>query len=90
MIKYRPHRGGLAEAMKEVREFDTEEDLKAFVAKQWNDGYPVELFTAEDLVLGDVLGDDPRIGWKNVRHLCVKRMGKDVYDVPQCIGWCGE
>lgn len=96
MIKYRPHRGGLSEAMAEAREFGTIEELKLFVCDSWNrmldlDGVKdLHLFEPEDIVIGEILGDDNRIGWKNVRHVCVKRIGNDVYEHPQCIGWIGE
>ena len=96
MIKYRPHRGSLEDAMKEAREFETYEDMKQHVLREhtiWNtDG--VTLFDLDDIVIGDVLGDDGRIGWKNVRYVCVKRYGSDdymkLYGCPQCIGMCGE
>ena len=41
-------------------------------------------------MIGEILGNDDRIGWKNVRHVCVKRLGKEIYEVPQGIGWIGE
>lgn len=96
MIKYRPHRRSLEDAMKEAREFETYEDMKRHVLREhaiWNtDG--VTLFDLDDIVIGDVIGDDDRIGWKNVRHVCVKRYGSDdymkLYGCPQCIGMCGE
>lgn len=91
MIRYRPQRGGLDEAMAEAREFNTIDEMKQYVWYRWNsftDGR--ELFSAEDIVIGEILGDDNRIGWKNVRHVCVKRMGAQIYPTPQCIGWIGE
>ena len=93
MLKSRPHRGGLAEAMAEAKEFDTVEDMKDHVWHTWNDwvlNRQNDLFEIEDIVIGDVVGDDDRIGWKNVRHICVKRFGDVTFDTPQCIGWCGE
>ena len=94
MIKYRPHRGCLADAMAEAREFETVEELKAHVWKSWNETNGVVWFDQEDIVIGEILGDDDRIGWENVRHVCVKRMGSEdymaLYESPQCIGWCGE
>lgn len=94
MIKYRPHRGSLADAMAEEREFETVEELKAHVWNSWNETGGIVWFNREDIVIGEILGDDDRIGWKNVRHVCVKRMGSEdymaLYGSPQCIGWCGE
>ena len=96
MIKYRPHLGSLEDSMKEAREFENYEDMKRHVLREhdvWNtDG--VMPFDLDDIVIGDVLGDDDRIGWKNVRYVCVKRYGSDdymkLYGCPQCIGMCGE
>ena len=91
MIRYRPQRGGLDEAMAEAREFNTIDEMKQYVWYRWNsftDGR--ELFSAEDIIIGEILGDDNRIGWKNVRHVCVKRMGAQIYPTPRCIGWIGE
>ena len=105
MIKYRPHRATLQDAMKEAREFENYDELKRFVVDEWTRksdwiGEPPYLYCTEppfaesDIVIGDVLGDDDRIGWKNVRHVCTKRYGsKDymkLYGCPQCIGMCGE
>ena len=94
MIKYRPHRGSLGEAMKEAREFETTEEMKKFIMNDWNNSGFGNLFDINDIVIGDVLGDDDRIGWKNVRHVCIKRIGDadymKEYGSPQCIGWCGE
>ena len=36
MIKYRPHRGGLKESMAEMREFETTDEMKQFVADEYN------------------------------------------------------
>ena len=47
-----------------------------------------ELFSRDDIIINEPIGDDDRIGWKNVRHICVKRYGNEVYDIPQCIGMC--
>ena len=82
-IKYRPHRLLLSEAMSEYREFDSVEGLIEHVVNN-NHG----MISAEDVVIGQVIGDDHRIGWNNCRHVLVKRFGGETYDIPQCIGWC--
>lgn len=69
MIKYRPHRGGLQEAMAEAREFETEEELKEFVANHWREVPGYEKITADDVSIepnswGEAWDDD-RIGWKD-------------------------
>ena len=38
MIIYRPHRGSLADAMAEAKEFNNEQEMKEYIVKQWN-GY---------------------------------------------------
>ena len=94
MIKYRPHRSGLEESLKEARTFDNFEQMKEFIMNDWNNSGFGNLFNIDDIVIGDILGDDDRIGWKNVRHVCVKRIGDadymKAYGTPQCIAWCGE
>ena len=90
MIKYRPQRGGLDEAMAEARTFESVDEMKMFILKHWQKIIP-DPFSFDDIVISDILGDDDRIGWKNVRRVSVTRLGKEVYHVcRQCIGWCGE
>lgn len=89
MIKYRPHRGTLAEAMEFYQEFNNYDELKEHVVKE-NFIFDRPAFDISDIVIGDIIGNDDRIGWKNVRYVCVKRYYGDVYDHPQCIGMCGE
>ena len=83
MIKYRPHRRTLAEAMAEERSFETEEQMLEYVEAQWNG-----VFEKEDLVIGDDVGKDNRIDWRETRYVCTRRFGDAKYDVPQCIGMC--
>ena len=94
MIKYRPHRGSLDDAMKEAREFETYDDMKRHVMREHAIGGMITMFDLDDIVICDALGDDDRIGWKNVRYVCVKRYGSDdymkLYGWPQCIGMFGE
>lgn len=87
MIIYRPHRGGLFEALEEAREFNTIEEMKKFIVEQWRGA-----FSEEDIVLGDKIINDDRIGWEDTRHVCIRRLDKEdymkKYGCPQCIGWC--
>ena len=87
MIIYRPHRGSLAEAMEEAKEFNNEQEMKEHIANQW-DGY----ISVDDIVITDNPHNDDRIGWKDTRYVCTKRFGEQdniaVYGVPQCIGMC--
>jgi len=45
-------------------------------------------FDIEDIVIGSESFDDDRCGWHDTRYVCVKRMGKEAYETPQCIGMC--
>jgi hypothetical protein len=87
MIIYRPHRGNLVDAMVEAKEFNNEQEMKEYVANQW-DGY----ISVSDIVIVDNPHNDDRIGWKDTRYVCTKRFGEQdnmvLYGVPQCIGMC--
>lgn len=87
LIKYRPHRGLLADAMAEAKEFNTIDDMIDFIVGEHN-FKGRSAFDRDDVVIDEPHGDDDRIGWKNVRHICVKRYYDEIYDTPQCIGMC--
>lgn len=86
MIKYRPHRGGLSEAMKEEKEFNSVEEMFKYIVEDWNKN--LEIFKISDLNLSEDKGKDERIDWKEIRYICTKRIGEEVYNTPQCIGMC--
>ena len=88
MIIYRPHRGGLAEAMAEAQTFEDTDAMKAHILQRWNGMLGFNLFNADDIVLNEDQPGHPddRIGWRDTRYVCVKRIGSEVYDHPQCIG----
>lgn len=83
MIKYRPHRGLLADAMAEMKTFSSADEMLDFVANQY-----FEYLSREDLSIGEDLGKDQRIDWTETRHVCTKRFGTENYKIPQCIGIC--
>lgn len=83
MIKFRPHRGGLAESMREMKIFDSKEDMFNAIVTNWN-GF----ISYEDLSVSEDYGKDSRIDWKETRYVCTKRMGNELYNIPQCIGMC--
>lgn len=85
MFIYRPHRGGLKEAMEEKRIFDTKEDMFNYIVKEHD-----SLISFDDLSLSEILGDDNRIGWKDCRYVLTRRYGKENYSIPQAIGHCSE
>ena len=85
MVIFRPHRGGLAESLAEAQTFDDIDAMKDYIVRRLS---KLILFGIEDLVLNeDKPGiQDERCGWDDTRYVCVKRMGNEVYDYPQCIG----
>ena len=83
MIIYRPHCGGLKESMELRKIFKTEAEMFEYISGQ-NDG----AFSVEDLSIGEVLGDDPRIDWKDCRYVLASRYEKEHFTVPQAIGTC--
>lgn len=94
MVIFRPHRGGLAESLADAQTFDDIDAMKDYIVRKFSkliplfDGEYTLLFGIEDLVLNeDKPGiPDERCGWDDTRYVCVKRMGNEVYDYPQCIG----
>ena len=93
MLIYRPHRSSLAEAMKEVRTFNSFEDIKNYVANEWNNLWGYQIIDSDDIVLDGESHDDDRIEWKDVHYLCAKKIGNEdyikEYGYPQCIGFVG-
>lgn len=92
MIIYRPHRGGLKEAMEEAVEFRTCEEMKAYIVEQHTDPElgPIfgPAFEVKDIVLGDRTTDDTRIGWHNTRYVYTRLLYKNVCIPPIPIGFC--
>lgn len=94
MVIYRPHKGGLADSMKEAKEFSGFDEMRDFIVDYW-DGH----IKYDDIILGDDLFDDKRIGWKNVRYVLTKGYYEfdgnyknyiEKYKIGQCIGMCSE
>lgn len=92
MVIYRPQRGRLDEAMKEAKEFKTEQEMKEYIINEWNTYWNNNSFDIDDIVICDPPTNDDRNGWRDTRYVCVKRMGKEdyiaKYGIPQCIGMC--
>jgi hypothetical protein len=87
-IIYRPHGGGsVFDSLEKAKEFNTIQEMKEYVVEQWDN-----LFSDKDVVITNEFVEDGRIDWKDVRHVCIKRLGKDnyisKYGTPQCIGYC--
>lgn len=83
MIKYRPHRGTLDDAMKEYQEFDSVVDMFRHIEEK-SDG----MISASDLSIKESIGADYRIEWKSTRYICTKRFASQYFDTPICIGMC--
>lgn len=85
MIKYRPQRGGLDEAMSEMKVFENIADLLDYIVEDWQ-GY----IKIEDICFSKSYGLDGRINWKSWRYVCVSRIGDEnyisKYNTPQAIG----
>lgn len=92
MIWYRPHRGSLADAMREARTYLNELQMKVSIANEWNVALGKRVLDPEDIVISEEHTDDNRVGWKNVHVICINRLGKKnyvkMYGCPQCIGYC--
>lgn len=92
MIAYRPHRGSLADAMKEAKTFLNEWQMKRYVANNWNLAIGRKVLDPEDIIIDSESTDDDRVGWKNVHMVCAARIGNEdymkKYGNPQCIGYC--
>lgn len=92
MLIYRPHRSSLSEAMKEAKTFNSFEDIKNYVANEWNNLWGYQILNPDDIVLCEEFHDD-RVGWEDVHYLCAKKIGyedyMEEYGCPQCIGFVG-
>ncbi len=87
MIKYRPNRDSLANALKETKTFDTIDAMFDYLVTTRYTKFLVELFTKNDLSIEDGIWYDDRCNW-NTQYVCVSRMGNVIYTCPQCIGMC--
>ena len=88
-IKYRPHRGGLEESMALQKEFQSIEEMFKYIENEsYSSILGIHLYKAGDLSIGESLGKDDRIDWKETRYILTKRCGMVIYDTPQCIGMC--
>lgn len=90
MIIYRPHRGGLKEAMEEAREFSSREEMLAWIVAEHTNPEFGPAFSLEDLVIDSETRNDTRIGWHDTRYVSTRRYYGKVYDPPAPIGFCAE
>lgn len=91
MIKYRPVRGSLLDAMSAHRDFLTVQDMFEWIVEHYASiSCGPAPFDVSDLVLGDTVVNDRRIGWVDTRAVCVKRWLSITYEHPACIGHCAS
>ena len=88
MIIYRPHRGALVDSMAEAKEFESEEEMKRYIVEESEGIWGKPAFSVDNISIMENSYVDERIGWKDVRYVCVSRYLDEIYDVPQCIGMC--
>ena len=85
MIKFRPQWHPLSRSIKEEKVFDNMEDMKQYVFDRCQHFFSyvgnLSHFTIEDIEISEIIGNDDRTGWKNVRRIVVK---------DRRIGFCGE
>lgn len=87
MVRYRPQKSLLSDAMKEAKNFNSIDEMYEYIVREWNH-LPFEVMTINDLSIGEIIGNDDRVDWKNCRYVCTKRIGNEIYKTPQCIGIC--
>ena len=73
MIKYRPHRGSLEDAMAESMNFNYVADMLWYIERESQGAIKVG-----DITISQSYGEDERIGWKSWRYIkTVKMCGRD-------------
>ena len=92
MITYRPHRGSLEDAMKEVKTFDNWYQMTHYIANNLNLAIGKKVIDPDNIVMDEKPVNDDRAGWKDVHMVLVTRVGNEnfmeKYGNPQCIGYC--
>ena len=88
ILKFRPHKGSLDDAMQEAREFNTVDSMFEYIVSLWEQLELGKVLKKEDFCIGSWLGPDERIGWKACWAVCTYRCGNQEYNIPQCIGMC--
>lgn len=94
MIRFRPRRHTLTLSLKDELIFESMDDMILFVFDRWRRIVSFmgsnDPFRIDEILISEIQGDDPRIGYKNVRRVCVSRMADESFKTPCCIGFCGE
>lgn len=88
-VLYRPQRGRLAEAMAEVKEFSSVDEMFKYLVKEHSiEGR--EAFEIDEIYISDY-GYDHRIDWKTYLIAVTRYFNENYsekYHYPQAIGYC--
>lgn len=94
MVRFRPACRPPSLSLKNEHVFETHEDMIRFLFESWSRVVSfmgaAEPFRQEEILITEARDDDPLLGYKNLRRVCVTRMADKIYKTPQCIGFCGE
>ena len=83
MLMYRPCRETYEESLKDVAMFESVETM--FYQIYEGDEFSVrEVISKSILSIGDPIGDDDQIGWKDVKPVVLNLRGEE----QKCIGYC--
>lgn len=83
MIKYRPHKGSLIEAMKQSMEFTDIAEMFKHIENEWHG-----MISSDNITIGQSYGPDDRIGWKSYRYILAIIPKATADDLYVCIGMC--
>ena len=67
--------------MEEVKVFDSEEAMKAYIAEKENESAQYfgcdKFFDESEIFIKGAPVNDTRIGWEDTRYVCAKRYGRE-------------
>ena len=75
MIYYRPHRGSLDDSMKELKKFETKNDMLEYICYEHNSRFHFFQITPEEIFIEEY-GSDERVGWGNCFICCFEKPSK--------------
>lgn len=76
MVIYRPHKGGLKEAMAEAKESNSIDEMKQYVCDEHNRLIPWFQIKPTDIYIQDTESSDERVKWHNLFYLLYERASK--------------
>ena len=75
-VMFRPHRGGLDDAMKEAREYSSIVAMLKDICNEHNYRVPWFTITPEELYIEKQKSGDERVGWHNLFYITYERPSK--------------